>query len=366
VILTSWNLKTAATPSVACSPVRWCHTYLQGARELIAEWLPPAAYYTARSAHFEHLQVASGASEAPGYVLDPSDVQRAALHAAERGEVRRLLTLAEVMLDSQGRTDNALGRRVAAYSERSALPELARPFPSAVTTAARDLGFRAVLLKPYGRISAYLSRHAWHPSSFAHGHVMRDGASSASLTADELQLRPGVPEPLRDVLALFVLHPYVSSAGTRYVPPLLAEQVLIEDFDEAAEPPAAGPLLAALGLERRRALARSQIDSALLERGPQVLDRLLGVDPLEYQLVCVPFDVYTRVGRERGWGRPARWTHFDGYQVLRDGHLLALVGGDVRYGGLYDLCGIGRTDQREGVIARFAVVRRARLAARAV
>ena len=46
--------------------------------------------------------------------------------------------------------------------------------------------------------------------------------------------------------------------------------------------------------------------------------------------------------------------------VLKCGHLRALVGGDARYGGLNDLVSIAPSDQRESVIARFAVIRRAR------
>jgi hypothetical protein len=78
-------------------------------------------------------------------------------------------------------------------------------------------------------------------------------------------------------------------------------------------------------------------------------------------LLCIPFDVYVRVGEERGWGRQEQWTHFDGYQLMRSSQLRALVGGDTRYGGLYDLVSIGIDDRREHVITRFAVVRRKRL-----
>jgi hypothetical protein len=49
--------------------------------------------------------------------------------------------------------------------------------------------------------------------------------------------------------------------------------------------------------------------------------------------------------------------------VLEGGKLRALAGGDVRYGGIYDLCSISRADEREGVTTRFAVVRRERLVA---
>jgi hypothetical protein len=71
-----------------------------------------------------------------------------------------------------------------------------------------------------------------------------------------------------------------------------------------------------------------------------------------------------RLGRDRGWGQWHHWTHFDGYRVLRGNRLSALVGGDGRFGGVNDLVSISRTDARDNVYARFAVVRRARMVAR--
>ena len=65
-----------------------------------------------------------------------------------------------------------------------------------------------------------------------------------------------------------------------------------------------------------------------------------------------------------GWGTREEWTHFDGYQVRKQGQLLALVGGNARYGGVADLCGISTSDARDNVVARLAVVRRERLGTR--
>ena len=76
-------------------------------------------------------------------------------------------------------------------------------------------------------------------------------------------------------------------------------------------------------------------------------------------------DLYRRhvlVGRERDWGRRQLWTRFDGHQLLRSGKLRALVGGDIRYGGLHDLVSLGYEEDK--IIIRFAVVRRARMVAR--
>jgi hypothetical protein len=55
--------------------------------------------------------------------------------------------------------------------------------------------------------------------------------------------------------------------------------------------------------------------------------------------------------------------HFDGYMVMKNGELEALAGGDVRYGGLYDLVGISREYHADQILTRFAVVQRRRMEA---
>ncbi len=49
--------------------------------------------------------------------------------------------------------------------------------------------------------------------------------------------------------------------------------------------------------------------------------------------------------------------------VMQNGKLGALAGGDVRFGGLYDLVGIRRKYESDQIIARFAVVQRRRMEA---
>ncbi len=124
-----------------------------------------------------------------------------------------------------------------------------------------------------------------------------------------------------------------------------------------------GELLQELSLPRRSGLPRLAIEDALLRHGPSLCDEL-GLEPLEYRLVCIPFDVYTRIAEDCGWGGQELWTHFDGYQVTRELHLRALVGGDARFGGADDLCGVGRNYDSSHITARFALVRRDRFLAR--
>jgi hypothetical protein len=113
-------------------------------------------------------------------------------------------------------------------------------------------------------------------------------------------------------------------------------------------------------------LPRIVIEQALLVHGARILEHDLGLDPRVFRLVCIPSDVYLRLGEAEGWGRQPFWTHFDGYlirTVAGQVRLQALAGGDVRYGGLYELLAVGRDYDSDHLLARFAVVQRARMVA---
>lgn len=215
-------------------------------------------------------------------------------------------------------------------------------------------------LAPAVEVGEYFGHVAWNPTfqdhpsgeeewTHLHGFPEKDNVS------------PDVTRRLKDVVYLLMHCPFVNSSGVRYLPLLEAEEVLVEEFPEGRGDLPKSKLLSTLGLHRRNGLSRLEIELALLRRGPQTVKDGIGLDPREFRLVCIPPDVYSRLGAERGWGRQEQWTHFDGYQVLKGGKIRALVGGDVRFGGIFDLCSINRVDEREGVIARFAVVRRERL-----
>jgi hypothetical protein len=140
---------------------------------------------------------------------------------------------------------------------------------------------------------------------------------------------------LAETVSLFALHLFINSAGIRYLPMLSEREfVLLETHAEGDDAPSG--LLRALGLERRRAVARDELELALLRRGGDVVGRM-GLDPRAFRIVCIPPDVYMGVGPSRGWGTREEWTHFDGYQVREKGRLLPLVGGNARFGGLADL-----------------------------
>ena len=324
--------------------------------ELGAADPPVADFYRERRAHFAAMDLEAARTPVRG--RDPAAVMQSALLAVAQGKVDQLLRCANEML-----------RRETSAPTPETAPETpdvesgsAVPFPAASVSRAGALGLAHVALPALPRVAHCARRFAWHSGS-AGQHATTDGTtrSTADVRADELA---ELPAGVRDLLVQFSLHLYVTSGGTRFAPRGAAEEVLLEVFPEEAVP-ARSPLLEALALPRRSGLARTEIEGALLDRGADILESELRLDPCRFRLICVPPDVYAMVGLERGWGEREMWTHFDGYQVMLDGGVMrALVGGDVRYGGRLDWVSIARDDRREQVTARFAVVFRDRMGAR--
>lgn len=342
-------------------------------RRLAAADAERAALYEARRAFFARLGLvatrrADAAAGAPAAAT--SELERLAAQAAHQGDIAQVRRYAQELLAR--RAAAAQTAQTSTVAAPAALDramyqcpvDLAAPLPPAAAERAAALGLVPVLAAPLpegGQLIDYVATRIWQPMPAA-GESEREGAMRIAAVVEEAGLPPALSEPVKVLVGQFLRNPFVNSGGARFLPQLGAESVLIEDFAEDAEPPA-GELLAALGLDRRRGLSRSDIDAALRANGVAVIERL-GLDPLEARLVCIPHDLYMRCGRERGWGQREQWTHFDGYQVLKNGALRALVGGDVRHGGLSDLLSIALGDRRECVVARFAVIRRARQVAR--
>jgi hypothetical protein len=319
------------------------------------------AFYGARRRAFQERPQTGAELDTVG-ISSPTDALKAARQALKAGDLKRLAGLA--------------GAQVAAGtpSESSAVPHAANvgadrrddeprrqlqavAYSSEALARARHLGLTSRHLEPRMELAS-LRRYAWTPSSDEHGNS----------AATQVPLPSGAPEGLRDGLAMFAIHPLVNSGGARYLPSLVAEDVLVEDFPDPADgqTPAASELLKSLRLPGRRGLPRIAIEQALLMHGARILEKELGLDPRVFRLVCIPPDVYVRVGEAEGWGRQPFWTHFDGYlirTVTGQVRLQALAGGDVRYGGLYELLAVGRDYDSDRLLARFAVVQRARMVA---
>jgi hypothetical protein len=343
--------------------------------ELAKADAPEAAFYEARRAFFGGLIVAARRPEATGKKGDAprsiADLERFAYEAAQRGDVAELKRLADDILAQKAAATakpapNAAEVAPVQASTMDACPvDLGVPFATDVTARAQKLGLTVTTTQPQPEAGPLLDYVAARVGQLGQqqADTEHEGAIKIEALVAQHPWPADVSEHIKVLVAQFVRQAFINSGGARYRPAFATEAVLIEDFPEDQEPPADSPLLKALGLGHRRGLARDEIEVALLAHGAHIVTEL-GLDPRECRLVCVPPDVYTRFGRDHGWGAQPQWTHLDGYQVLKGGRLRALVGGDARYGGLNDLTSIAPSDQRDSVVARFAVVRRARQVAR--
>jgi hypothetical protein len=294
------------------------------------------------------------------------NIEEQALRALENGDIAAVNALAEAML---GKVTSAAAAESAASARiRLIAPSaLAQPFPDDCGARAKALGLEpaeGAPLSPELRsaVAQFLEEYALGASAAVYQRAT-DGVARLRVIAERVTIPPDVAAVFAETLALFALHVYVNSAGLRYVPlPVEREPVLIEAHAEGDD--ALTPLLRELRLDRRRGIARHEIEMRLHADGPRITADLLGLDPHVFRLVCLPPDLYVRLGRDRGWGRREEWTHFDGYQLVGARGLRALVGGNARYGGLADLCSISRDDARENTVVRLAVIRRERLGVR--
>jgi hypothetical protein len=327
------------------------------------------ASYEKRRNYFSSLELASPtASQKKGSQRDRAQLERLAVEAAEKGDAPALQRLAKELRDWKESGTAAASTSASTVMTRYECPvDLAVPFAPDVISRARDLGLVDAHTTPSSELAAAVEAiyiHVWQPTP-ANPDMEREGVLRARAQAEVSIPEQAVTEDLKVLAGQFIQQMFINSGGARYLPPLSAERTLIEDFaEEEAAADAPSKLLAVLGLSKRSALARVEIEAALVRSGDQILEDRLGLDPMEFRLVCIPYDLYIRFGRDRGFGKWPHWTHFDGYQVMAGNRLRALVGGDGRFGGLSDLVSISPSDARDGVYARFAVVRRARMVGR--
>jgi hypothetical protein len=318
-------------------PLRWSELYRERAEALATLRVDPL--------------------EGAAAYVDPAALREDALRAAEEGAFEQVVRLAREAvrqgLDARGR---ARPRAPGASADR-----LAEPVTTSALRPAVRLGLEPLLVPEQASWNGYLSCRCAESPSFPSVPLGPERGAPQQCTCGHA-CPPDVTPALRASLDALMLHPFVTSGGARYLPWFGSETALLETFPEERSD-ANGTLLRNLGLPQRAGLTRAQIDDALLRRGPALCDEI-GLDPREWRVVCVPFDVYARLADALGFGGHARWTHFDGYQLTGELHLQALVGGDARYGGAADLCSVGRSYDSPQIVARLAVVRRARLVLR--
>ncbi len=326
-----------------------------------------AAFYEQRRGYFSRLELVTSADSANRSRRTRLQLEQLALEAAERGDVSALQNLVKELRDyKDADEDHTVGGSSAVKSRYQCPVNLERPFPPDASARAGELGLIEVQIPALAELRAAVEviyAHAWD-STPSTPEAQREGVLRSEALLELQTPAQSVTDELKILGGQFLRQVFINSGGARYLPPVATEAALVEDFAETEAADAPSRLLTALRLTCRRGLARAEIDKALMKFSSQILAEQLNLDPTEYRLVCIPYDLYLRLGSDRNWGQWAQWTHFDGYQVMAGDRLRALVGGDRRFGGVADLVSISRTDARDSVYARFAVVRRARLVAR--
>lgn len=326
-----------------------------------------SAFYDKRRGYFAALELKSAGTSQKGSQRDRSQVEQLAMEAAERGDAAALQRLAKELQEwKESGAAAAPGSAPVDFSRYKCPIDLSVPFPPQVIERARDLGLvqaRTAPLAELAKVREAIYTHVDQPVP-SNPDMEREGVLRSRALAEL-----GIPAELdteesRVLAGQFIQQIFLNSGGARFLPPPTAETVLLEDFAEDESADAPSKLLAALGFAKRFGHSRIEIESTLMRCGSEIIQNAFGLDPVEFRLVCIPYDLYARFGRERGFGKWPHWTHLDGYQVMAGNRLRALAGGDSRFGGLYDLVSISPSDGNEGIYSRFAVVRRARMTLR--
>lgn len=316
------------------------------------EW---ATLYQKRVRHFERMELVPQAQA--GMTTGMDALRLRVLAALDRGDFAEVRKLTEETGGDRG----GFARTRVPIAPNGFAEVLAANFPESAIDRAREFGLVAETLPPMPALNDYLScccaeRTTFPSAPLSETHRAADGCTCGH------PCPPDVGASLRESLDLLLVHPFVSSGGTRYLPWFGTENTLIEDLAETS-PDTSTRLLEALHLRGRRGVPRLVIEDALRSHTGDVC-RALGLDPLQFVVACIPFDAYVRIAPPHGWGRQQLWTHFDGYQVTRELRLHALVGGDVRFGGAADFCAVQRDYDADRLVARLCVLRRARFVVR--
>lgn len=323
-------------------------------------------FYSRRESGFEALSIAAPADqpEQKKTTTSPAQLQREALEALDRGNLSELGQVVMKLMEKSVAMEKSVSHDGEQESAEARLAETAElgadllySFSEETLAAASRLGLAPVRTESR-RHMAYLIPLGWQPSFLKDEVKLRSKEQVARLTYPS-----GTADQMKEALEFFLLNPFITSGGTRYMGCFVIEDLLIEDFPEP-EPKQQMPrtgLLSALGLESRWGLTRIDIENALLQHGPRILEEELSLDPEAFRLVAIPPDIYPHLAAGRGWGQKQIWTHFDGYRVREDRKLQALAGGDQRFGGAYDVVCFSPAYTQERILARFAVVQGSRM-----
>ena len=325
--------------------------------DIISSEISPKDFFISRKKYFDSIGL-DKIDETESF-SDGNELPEQIKMALEQGSMERVEELSKKMIELQNTLPGENSNNSEADKKESTISKSNRSheFSPETLSKAKDMNLTHVQLKESPEYAS-LCRHVLH----------RELGSDQKIDWDKIQknddlFKNGIPEALRTRAEILAKHILINSCGTRHMPDFIEEDILVEDFPEAVDDKSVNdsPLLELLGIETRIGLSRLKIEHALSENAYKVISKELNLDPLLFKLVCIPSDVYLRLGESMKWGEQELWTHFDGYEILQNGRFNALAGGDKRFGGIYDLVSVAREYESDRMIARFAVVKRERM-----
>ena len=258
------------------------------------------ALYQQRLGVFKGLLISDNALEGEQFVPEVV-LEEEAEEALEAGNMERLEQLAAKILDAQGNDGQPSSEQLLADKHQHP-DDFLYPFSDQVLERAASFGLSHHRVSENSHEYAPLSRFAWHPT-----FTDVEDREPHVLQVPDIPFDDDTPEALKARIQMFAMHPFINSSGVRFLPHMVAEDVLVEDFSEpeaGAELPSSA-LLKALGLPQRNHLDRATIERALFLRGNGFLEKELALDPRQFKLVCIPADLHLRIGQEKGWGTTA-------------------------------------------------------------
>ena len=310
-------------------------------------------FYLSRKNYFNSIQVGKTGEDEIGN--DEMDLEEQAKLALEHGDISRLEELSEKILEMN--KQGGISAKDQSSDSGGAKDAEGRlfEFPENILEKAKKLG-----LKPF-RVDASPKYASLCMHAVRREFKVDKSSAWKRIMADPL-FKDGISDALKTRTEVFSKHLVINSMGSRHLPDYVVEDLLAEDFpEEQSGDTGETPLLKHLGFKTRRGLSRLAIEHSLFINGYRIVKDELGLDPALFILICIPSDIYLRLGEKMEWGRHEIWTHFDGYGIMQHSMFNAMAGGDVRFGGLFDLVTIGREYESDHVTVRFAVVQRKRM-----
>jgi hypothetical protein len=205
-------------------------------------------FYARRRAYFQSLSFGLSKDDNVTKEIDPVQIQKQARWALESRDINSLERLAEEMLRTKPLVEGETVRRELVARSIKDGEDPSFIFSEKTLSAARRFKLVPARVESSREFGDYLQCCcAWQAKNPDRPLIEAEKRIEGCTCGHPCP--PSMPEPLRETLDLLMLHPFINSAGVRYLPRFVPELVLVEDFPEEEKYASASELLSALGCQ---------------------------------------------------------------------------------------------------------------------